>query len=389
MPVYETFVTRLLRIYHGRDSVSAEHPPTITAKQLDYLCDVGLGPIAFAVYGDALRATDPAGFSTLQSADLTVRVLYSQLEKATRELVAESLGVGVTPVLLKGISTAYELYAPRHLRLMGDVDILVRPSEVDQTMATLSDLGYEVSGEAWQMYYDKGHHHLPAARNPMTGVTVEVHTALLPAGLPIAAEPVFQPNNVETQKLGFDYKGIRAARFTPEYQFVFTIAHWGIDGNWAVNLTSINDAIHVLRRYESRINWSMLFDWLDSSPCLYTNVAALMNYLVETDIVAIPPQFRDVLKSSNGQIQPRTAKTLCWLLHNYPFNAREIRHDRYAIARARIVWRDLTRPGHRDVLIPVSFLRALLRYIHVGKYNPLGWFLNSYRYLARQFASGR
>ena len=92
-------------------------------------------------------------------------------------------------------------------------------------------------------------------------------------------------------------------RFTPEYQLVYTTSNWGVDGNWAMNLTSINDVIHILRRYDSELNWLTLAGWLNANPWLYANIAALMNYLEKTDIVAISPQMGEVL--TNPGRQPR------------------------------------------------------------------------------------
>lgn len=389
MPVYDTFVTRLLRIYHGNATVSPQSTAPLSDYQTKYLCAAGLGPIAFDVYGEALRNSDPGNFATLQSADLTTRVIYRQLETAKAELLAVLQDVGITPVLLKGISTAIEFYSPPHFRLMADIDILVQQAEIDRTMTTLANLGYRISDAAWQKYYEQGHHHLPAARHPQTGATVEVHTQLLPRSEPIADEPVFQPDIIDAQKLEFDVKGIRAFRFKPEYQFIYTIAHWAIDGGWAVNLTSINDTIHIIRRYENELNWSVLAGWLATNPNLYPSVAALTTYLEQSDIFAIPSQLRQMLDNSNVKLQPRTMKTLLSYLHEYPFNAHERSFGDYEIARARLVWRHLTRPNTHDLMIPVAILRARFRYIHAGKYNPLGWLLHLYRYLTARLLPDR
>ena len=105
MPPNHTFVTQLLQIYHGAIP-SGDIPIDLpTIDQMKYLCDVGLGPIAFKVYGDEFKKLDPAIFSVLQSADLTTRVVYGQLEKATLELTSTLRSAGVTPTFRKGIST--------------------------------------------------------------------------------------------------------------------------------------------------------------------------------------------------------------------------------------------------------------------------------------------
>ena len=80
MPAQQTFVTQLLRLYHGRESAGARRVDLPTSDQVRYLCHVGLGPIAYRVYGEEFRQSDPTLFSVLQSADLTARAIYGQLE---------------------------------------------------------------------------------------------------------------------------------------------------------------------------------------------------------------------------------------------------------------------------------------------------------------------
>jgi hypothetical protein len=178
MPAYRTSVTELLRIYHGRNSADTEQTELPTTNQVQYLCNVGLGPIAFSVYGEELRQSDPTIFSVLQSADLTTRVIFGQIEKAAIELTAGLQATSVTPTFLKGISTSDEFYAPHYLRVMSDIDILIQHSEVDIVMAKIADLGYVITDEQWQAYRELGHHHLPEARHPKTGISIEVHTGL-------------------------------------------------------------------------------------------------------------------------------------------------------------------------------------------------------------------
>jgi len=101
MATHPTFVAQLLRAYHGRDAVSPEQVQQLSIDQIRYLCDVGLGPIAFHTYGDVLRDTNHEHYSMLQSADLTTRVLYAQLENAVADILANLQEVAVIPVLLK------------------------------------------------------------------------------------------------------------------------------------------------------------------------------------------------------------------------------------------------------------------------------------------------
>lgn len=388
MPTHQTSVTQLLRIYHGSEAVSAESIHLPDLGQVNFLCDIGLGPIAFHSYSDRLRVTDPAIFSVLQSADLTTRVIYKQLDDAVVELLTSLQSVGVVPVLCKGISTANEFYSPPHLRLMGDVDILVKFSEVDIVMSKLADLGYEIDDRDWHKYYEKGHHHLPGARNPNSGVTIEVHTGLIPPNEAFAHEPIFQMSSIESQIIECDYRGISAARFAPEFQLVYTVSHWALDGDWAGNITSINDVIHILRRHEAALNWEMLAAWIAENPRLYPNLAVLVDYLEQAGILSMTSSMRGALENTETELQPGTKKVLMWLLNHYPFNARNKTRDGYARWRARAMWQELTKPNSRDITIPYKLLRTMFRSIHHGKYNPLGLLLSLFRKLVSRLRGG-
>ena len=371
MPPRQTFVTQLLRLYHGGKPAGAGliHLPTID--QVKFLCDVGLGPIAFHVYGDKFRQSDPSTFSVLQSADLTTRVIYGQLEKAAVELAGELQGAGVIPTFLKGISTSEEYYAPPYLRVMGDIDILVNHSEVDLVMAKVAEIGYEITDKQWRTYRIFGHHHLPIARHPKTGMSVEVHTGLFRSTGFYANEYVFQPDNFAGQHVKFDYRGIRVARFTPEFQFIYAVSKWSADDHWAVNLKNINDIIHILKKYESEFDWPTLSKWFAASPHLFPITAALLDYLEQADIVTVSPQLREALADADRKLGARTLKLLTWLLHTYPFNARGKVYGRYARWRAHALWLYLSKPNCRDFKIPIAILRALLRSANYGRYNPI------------------
>ena len=371
MPASQTSVTQLLQIYHSGKPAVASVIDLPTADQINFLCDVGLGPIAFKVYGDELRQSDPTLFSVLQSADLTTRVIYGQLEKATIELAGELQSAGVTPTFLKGISTSEEFYAPPYLRVMGDIDILIQHSEVDLVMTKVSDLRYEITDEQWRLYQLFGHHHLPEARHPKTGVSIEVHTGLFGSVEFYSGETVFQPDNIAAQIVEFDYRGIRVARFTPEFQFIFTVSKWSVDEGWAANLASINDVIHILRKYESEFDWSILSKWFAANPHLYPIIVALLHYLEQADIVRISPQLREALAGAGRKLGPITLKLLLWLLHTYPFNARDTVYGRYAQWRAHALWLNLSKPNSSDIKIPIAILRALLRSANYGRYNPI------------------
>ena len=368
---HQTFVTQLLHSYHRGKPADAKQYELPTAPQVDFLCNVGLGPIAFRVYGDDFRRSDPTLFSMLQSADLTTRVIYGQLERAAVELLARLRDVGVIPILLKGISTSDQFYSPPYLRVMSDIDILVEGPQVDLVMAEIAGLGYEIKDEQWQLYHTFGHHHLPAARHPGTGVIIEVHTGLFGSTEFYSRETVFQRDCFEKQSTTFDYRGIRAARFTPEFQFIFTVSKWSVDANWAINLTGINDVIHIVRKYESEFDWRTMSRWIVANPHLVPIITALIHYLEQADIITMSPEMREALASADQKLGKRTLQLQVWLLHTYPFNSGTQVHGGYARWRAHALWLSLTKPDSRDSKIPMAVLGAMLRSASYGRHHPL------------------
>ena len=370
MPVHQTFVTQLLQIYHGGKPAATGSIDLPSIDQVKFLCDVGLGPIAFQVYGEEFRQSDPTLFSVLQSADLTTRVIYGLLEKAAVEFAGELQSANVVPTFLKGISTSEEFYTPPYLRLMSDIDILIKRSEVNLVMEKVADLGYVITDEQWRMYRKHGAHHLPEARHPETGVTIEVHTALFASTEFYSGECVFKPDNITGQMVEFDYRGSRVARFTPEFQFIYTLSKWSVDEGWAVKLTSINDTIHILKQYELEFDWATLSNWFAASPHLFPTAAALLHYLEQANIVTIPSQLHEALAGADRKLGSRKSKLLTWLLHTYPFNARDKYYSGFERWCAHSLWLYLTNPNSRDLGIPGARLRRFYLSALNGKSNP-------------------
>jgi hypothetical protein len=387
--IKQTFVTKLLRTFHSVGECSAELSQLPDLDQTYFLCDVGLGPIAYQEYGRLLCESQPEIFSLLQSADLTTRVIYGQMDRATVDILEGLRQVGIVPVLLKGISTSYQFYSPPHLRLMGDIDILISQSEIEATLGVIERLGYLIEDNDWQKYYKNGHHHLPEARNPNSGISVEVHTDLFAPGDPFEDQAIFLRDCIDSNTIDFEYRQRKARRFTIEFQLAYTIAHWTVDTKWASNISSINDVARILRYGENEIDWATYESWIKSSPWLLSGTKALVSFLQQAGIVTIPAQLQDILGRSEDLTGPLTSKLLTWLLFTYPFNSQNIYHDEYAQSRACQLWRRLIKPNSHDILIPYSLARTRLRSIHHGHYNPLRWILVLYRHVENQLRQVR
>ena len=79
-------------------------------------------------------------------------------------------------ILLKGAAAlADDLYGDPGARLMGDIDLLILPSQQDQVDQILRQLGFQVAKVYQDNRFYLGHHHLPPYHHPEWQVCVEVH----------------------------------------------------------------------------------------------------------------------------------------------------------------------------------------------------------------------
>ena len=162
-----------------------------------------------------------------------------------------------------------------------------------------------------------------------------------------------------------------------------------MDRDWAVNLKNINDTIHILRKYESEFDWSTLSRWFAASPHLFPINTALLHYLEQADIVTVPPQLREVLAGADRKLGAKTLRLLAWLLHTFPFNARNKAYEGYTRWFAHALWLYLTKPNDRDLGIQSEILHQFYMSALYGKYSPTRRVLSGLKMLVYQITGNR
>jgi hypothetical protein len=106
------------------------------------------------------------------------RLILEALEGAVASLNAAA----IAPVLLKGAAAlAEELYPDHGMRIVGDLDLLVREAQVDGAVAALEKAGFGLG--TTRQNRDADHHHLPPMVHAESRVGVELHTRLAPRSL--------------------------------------------------------------------------------------------------------------------------------------------------------------------------------------------------------------
>lgn len=93
-------------------------------------------------------------------------------------------GSGISPIVLKGGAYVARSMTAARGRRVSDLDILVRPEELDAAEKALLKAGWEADTETDnpydQQYYRQHMHELPPLRHKKRGTVLDVHHALLP-----------------------------------------------------------------------------------------------------------------------------------------------------------------------------------------------------------------
>ncbi|HUF69230.1 MAG TPA: nucleotidyltransferase family protein [Longimicrobiales bacterium] len=113
----------------------------VDCADIERLVESGLGPLLHRLRPANGFKNAKGSEALLHGADLTSRVLTSDLFAAVDEIVIALRSTGIEPTLLKGIAYASRYYPEPHLRIMGDVDVLVPAGAIDDSVGTLRRLG--------------------------------------------------------------------------------------------------------------------------------------------------------------------------------------------------------------------------------------------------------
>ena len=143
---------------------------------LDAARQQGVAPLLY----DRLRGLIPGPpeeiSESLRQDYLKNAVRNTRLYQAFGELVRGLADRGIPVIALKGIHLAEAVYGNIALRPMGDLDLLVKPEDLDRAGTALGKLGYAPYGTGQSVRPDKRHlvfHHL------QTGLKVDLHWTLL------------------------------------------------------------------------------------------------------------------------------------------------------------------------------------------------------------------
>lgn len=185
---------------------------------------------------------------SLQSAQRSMR-LYGELSDVLRVL----RGDGIAVIVLKGAHLGEIVYGNRALRPMGDVDLLVRKTELSKVAARLVGLGYRVRGHPPMEGAYARHHHLPPLIKA-GGVKMDVHWTIHHPTAPfsIDVEGLWRRARPAT------IAGVEVLVLSPEDLLLHLCLHGSFSQQFGLGLRCICDISGSIRHYRDEMDWEQV-----------------------------------------------------------------------------------------------------------------------------------
>lgn len=162
---------------------------------------------------------------------------------------------GLKPVLLKGgANVVADIYPDSAMRLLGDIDLLLPKGEAAAAAQILQTLGYQPAPNDRVRYSE--HHHLVPQRDPVSGVTIELHV-----------EPVLRDwhgmltaADIFAQAIPLQFQDCAVFLPSPTHRVIHTIVHSELsDGNYALRRLDVRQFMELaalMLRYGPEIEWA-------------------------------------------------------------------------------------------------------------------------------------
>jgi hypothetical protein len=154
---------------------------------------------ALQPYANEIPA-DIVGAIRRQASVIEFRMLMT--ETVLRRVVDELAPQGTRVMLLKGAALATTIYSSFAERPMGDIDILVAPSDAQRAWTRLREIGWTLELSGGAEFHDT-HHHLPGLHDPGgLNIVLEVHRTMLPRTGPFLLDETDLWRDARSVRLG-------------------------------------------------------------------------------------------------------------------------------------------------------------------------------------------
>lgn len=223
----------------------------------------------------------------------------SHVYKLRTESLVEEVSISVKclnktniiPILLKGAATLFNgVSSPNYIRYMSDIDILVKPLELDNALRNLVDRGYLLDEENYDIDEFEHHHETPLKRADSC-CYIEMHRWHLKKSLLSLLTNDEVWGEAENLRLS---GGLLAKQLSPTHQIIMNIIHSELaDRGYfekAINLFQLTALYQLLAHYQKAIDWTAViehFERVGAKDVLFARLYAieqLFKFIVPVDI---------------------------------------------------------------------------------------------------------
>ena len=251
-----------------------------SARRIDWALASGLGPAMFRAVGADLSAPEAPGWTELEAADLTARVLAAHQTSALLEVIDACRHHDIPIAVLKGMAVSEEYPLP-YLRPMRDIDVLVPAHLVSATLEVCRRLGYVDDPAAAPGAYDRHHHAAPLVHKT-TGIWLEIHHRLFPTeAQPTGSDP-FALDRVAALTVTWDVHGRPVGRLSPELEVPYLASHWARSGKPIAEpggVMGLLDIVMLSKRMTAQ-DWSLAYGNVEGSAAAH-HLQVVLGYLAE------------------------------------------------------------------------------------------------------------
>lgn len=267
------------RVVHGLS--------VVPDREFQWALHAGFGPLLYHFskpYSDSLTA---ARRDALYGADLSSRVLYSTRLQVAAEVVAHADQGSIPVVLLKGISTATQLYPAGHMRRMTDIDILVPKECYEMLESGLLANGFRRGVGEFPSFMNHG---VPLYHKEL-GVRLEIHRRLFPLTSDFNDCALFDPATLIANAVITPFVGSRALRLPSEHELIYAASvlfrDLSVDGIHPTFLPTLFDVAYLARRVETGNGWHDVSACIDN-PYVGAATFSLLTFLTSLGIEGVP-----------------------------------------------------------------------------------------------------
>lgn len=267
------------------------------ARTISWAIETGLG-----AWLHRLAAFGSAGVhgNALHAQDLAARVESGARLDALEEILSAAGAACDEIVVLKGASLCRRVYPEPHLRMMGDIDLLVPPRLRRLLESRLRGLGYEQRSRLSAEYYLAHHHSMPFV-HPRHPLTIEVHTGLFRPGTALAAMGLFDPPRFHARRVPQPFRAHPAHRLPDDAELAYLIVHWLYERKcFGTAVIPVLDLALLLARLRADFDWDGFLAAVAGTPAgAYVRVG--LRFLGEHLGVALPGAVRSRLRSLSSR----------------------------------------------------------------------------------------